>query len=100
MAEVTKHVASGNTGFAGMRQNCNAALFMDGSGSLFDRHAFGYGFRDPQGDDMAFTGCYFDTRNNVEGVMSPVGIGPQAGIEYIMIGNRNYIQATPVFDVI
>lgn len=100
MAEVTEHVASGDTGFAGMGQNRNAALFMDGGGGLFDRHAFGDRLCDPQGDHMAFTGGHLDTGNDVEGVMSPVGISPQAGVEYIMIGNRNYIQPAPVFDVI
>ncbi len=48
---------------------------------------------------MAFTGCHFNTRDDVERVMSPVCVSPQTGIQYIVIGNRNYIQATPLFDI-
>jgi hypothetical protein len=100
MAEVTQHVPSGDERFARMRQDGDAALFMNCRDGFLHRHAFGDGLGDPQGDNMAFARGDLDAGDDVERVVRPVRICPQAGVQYVMVGDGNHIQATPFFHIV
>ncbi len=75
-----------------MRQDGKAALLMDGRCRFRHRHLLRDRLCHPQSQHMAFNGRYFHAGDHIKRIPGAPFISPQAGIQHIMIGDRNHIQ--------
>lgn len=83
-----------------MRQDSDATLFMDGSCRFHHRHFLRDRLCHPQSYHMALNGRYFHAGDHIKRIPGALFIGPQAGIQHIMIGDCNHIEMAATSHII
>jgi hypothetical protein len=73
----------------GVCEDGKTACFVDRSHGVFKVHVFGDGLCHPQRQDVPIAAVDLNTRNNVEGILILVGVGPQARLHDIVICDGN-----------
>jgi hypothetical protein len=75
-------------------------LLMNSGHCFRNRHLGGNDFRDPQRQHMTITRGDFHARHNFKGILLLLAEGPQAPLNYIMIGDRDDIQVPALRNII
>ncbi len=81
--------------FKRMRQHRQPAQFMNRGGGFCQRQTRFHRLCDPQRQHMTIAAADFQPRDNLKRIAGTMFIGPQAGIQRIMIGNGDHVQTAP-----
>ncbi len=85
---------SGDQNLARVREYGRAALFVNGGYCFGHRQLLRNRLRHPQPQHMTLDSRHFHAGDHIEGIPGALLICPQAGIQHVMIGDRNHIQKT------